>query len=67
MLNFFFPPQHGTLCKLSKFGDDIKLEKVVGRPDSCAIIQKDTDKLEKMKKQEPPEVQQRKCKDLHLC
>jgi len=34
-------------CTLSVFTDDTKLGGEIGRPDSCAAIRKDVDKLEK--------------------
>lgn len=54
----------GTECTLHVFTDDTKLGGVVDKPDICAAIQGDVDKLEKAGKQEHHG--EKKCEVLQL-
>ncbi|GAB0205861.1 mitochondrial enolase superfamily member 1 [Grus japonensis] len=56
----------GTECTLSKFTDDTKLWGVDGRPESCAAIQSDIDRLEKWIDRNVMWFNKRKPKELHL-
>ena len=47
LFNFINHLDYGTECTLSKFADDTKQGRVINRPGSCAVIQRDLKKMEK--------------------
>lgn len=56
----------GVLCKHSKFADDIKLGGRIDIPRSCAAVQKELDRLEKLANRNLVKFNEEKCEVLHL-
>lgn len=54
------------MCKHSKFADDIKLGGRIDIPRSCAAVQKELDRLEKLANRNLVKFSEEKCEVLHL-
>lgn len=67
LFNFFMSDLNdGTECTLSNFEKNMKWRGVIDRPDGCAAIQRDLNKLEKQENRNFIKFNKGKCQVLHL-